>query len=571
MRWSARCCRVALLVAAVQAATLLAAVRANAAEIKKFALVVGNNRSDGGLPALRYADDDAVRWTIVLRTFGADVEVLTELDAESRMLYGADAPATRAPSGREVDAAMSRLADRMRRARAAGSVVVFYFVYAGHGDAQDGEGYLTLADGRLLRHEFEKRILAASPADTNHVIIDACRSYYFAYDRGPGGSRRTWHEPYFDAGAAARARNTGFLLASSTGGATHEWEEFQAGIFSHEVRSGLLGGADADGDGKITYAELAAFIRVANQSVRNGRFRPDVPAQPPERGDDVLVDLRDATGGLLHLGPPHAARQVLEDELGTRWADIHPGERQDVTLALPAESWGHDAFFLRAIADGSEYRFARQRTVVLSDYRPEPAQASARGALHEAFAQLFASPFDITSLSPSTDLHVAVENEREPDGDGPAMRLRPIIAAELGATNALAREVPALLGARMQARSLVFRGDRLSLEFASGAASGVREQRFAVAVGMGTAWRLRQFELQAAVDLAPGVMTQSSGTSVFWSPTLSLSPSLGGALWLSGRVGVVVEARGSATAMRLEGSLGLQFGLAGFAGLLYAI
>src|SRR5262249_46623715 len=150
-----------------------------------------------------------------------------------------------------------------------------------------------LADGHLSRHDLEDRILARSAADTNHVIIDACRSYYIAYDRGPGGQRRKWLEPYFESGAASPFRNTGFVLASSSGGRTHEWEEFQAGIFSHEVRSGLLGGADTNGDGRITYAELAAFVRVANQAVRNGRYRPEILARAPVTGDDVLLDVSD--------------------------------------------------------------------------------------------------------------------------------------------------------------------------------------------------------------------------------------------------------------------------------------
>jgi hypothetical protein len=368
--------------------------------VKRFVLVVGSNRPPRpGLATLRYADDDAVRWTVLFRTFGAEVELLTDLDAESERLYGSEVPAHRSPTHAEVMRAMDRLRGQIEHARAKGVRTAFYFIYAGHGDEEDGEGFVGLADGPLLRREIEERILAISGADTNHVIVDACRSYYIAYDRGPGGTRRPWPEPYFNTGTAARFRNTGFVLASSSGGATHEWEEFQAGIFSHEVRSGLLGGADANGDGRITYAELAAFVRVANQAVRNDRYRPEILARAPSNGDDVLLDVRDAVAGRVRFGAGVAGRQVLEDGLGVRWADVHPGPRQNLTLALPAEPWGSHMLFVESLANDAEYRVREGADVDLMREKPQPRSLLARGALHDAFALLFTLPFDASVLT----------------------------------------------------------------------------------------------------------------------------------------------------------------------------
>jgi hypothetical protein len=377
---------------------------APAGEVARFALVVGSNRpARDGLATLRYADDDAIRWTILLRTFGVDVELLTDLDASSRRLYGADAPASRSATHPEVDRAMTRIHAAVEKARAAGVHTAFFFVYAGHGDAGDGEGYLGLDDGRLLRHEVEARILSVSGADTNHVIIDACRSYYIAYDRGPGGSRRQWFAPYFETGGS-RLRNTGFILASSPGGDTHEWEEFQAGIFSHEVRSGLLGGADTNGDGRITYAELAAFVRVANQAVRNDRYRPAILARPPSNGDDVLLDVGDARGGVVRFGPGIAGRHVLEDGVGVRWADVHPGARQHLTLALPIEHWGGDGLFVESLVNDQEYQVRLGQDTDLGAITARPRALLRRGAMHEAFALLFTLPFDVTALTEATEL-----------------------------------------------------------------------------------------------------------------------------------------------------------------------
>jgi hypothetical protein len=418
--------------------------------VKRFALVVGSNRPvKPGLGTLRYADDDAVRWTILFRTFGAEVELLTDLDGESVRLYGVDAPDRRSATHGEVARAMALLRGEIERAHAAGARTAFYFVYAGHGDEEDGEGYVGLADGKLLRKEIEEKILARSGADTNHVIIDACRSYFIAYDRGPGGSRRPWLEPYFNAGTGARFRNTGFVLASSSGGATHEWEEFQAGIFSHEVRSGLFGGADSNGDGRITYTELAAFVRVANQPVRNDRYRPEILARAPSNGDDVLLDLGDAVGGRVRFGSGLAGRHVLEDGLGVRWADVHPGPRQNLTLALPTEPWGGHVLFVESLADNTEYRFNGGTDVALADLKPQRRGLLSRGALHEAFALLFAMPFDVTALtslsSLEAELTVGTAGEVRLDRPFWTHRTRRISAASAGIGSAAAFAAAAAL------------------------------------------------------------------------------------------------------------------------------
>jgi hypothetical protein len=378
-----------------------------AAPTKRFALVIGDNAPPhAGLSRLRYADDDAIRWTILLRTFGADVELLTTPDAESERLYGGDMPPHHRATRDELNAAMTRLSSEMGRARASGNDTAFFFVYAGHGDLGGGEGYVALEDGPFYRHDLEQSVLAVSTATTNHVIVDACRSAYMAFDRGPGGRRRPWPEPYF--GAAARFPNTGFLLANSSSGASHEWEEFQAGIFSHELRSGLLGGADADGDGQITYRELLAFVRTANEAIRNDKFRPGILAHAPRAGNDVLLTRPDGAGGRVHFDH-RTGHHVLEDELGIRWADVHPGLRQDLTLVFPQRS-SSESLFLRTERGDVEYPLDSSAQVELSEVRPLRTTILRRGALNEAFSLLFARPFDLTVLVTSTpdDLEVEV-------------------------------------------------------------------------------------------------------------------------------------------------------------------
>ncbi|HET6149053.1 MAG TPA: caspase family protein [Polyangia bacterium] len=385
--------------ARARSAAPLVAAPESGTPVRRFALVIGNNfppRVD--LPRLRYADDDAVRWTVLFATLGAEVETLTELDAESRLLYGDAVPAGRAPSRAELGAAVERIAVQVAAAHAQGARAVFYFVYAGHGDVEDGQGYLTLSDARFSRADLATLVLERAHADTNHVIVDACRASYFLGNRGPGGERRPWQDPYFNPGAAPLP-HTGFLLSSSSSGLSHEWEEFQAGIFSHEVRSGLLGAADANGDGRISYAELTGFVRQANRPVRNQRFRPHIVARAPEGSDGVLLDLRDARAGSLAIVPTGpTSHQMLEDHAGVRWADLHPGANGPVRLILPQAAFNGPGFYLRSLASNTEYAVPAGGDVKLADLPAQAPSLLRRGALHDAFTHLFELPFDQAAL-----------------------------------------------------------------------------------------------------------------------------------------------------------------------------
>jgi len=406
-----------------------AAAAAPARETRRFALVIGNNRPPrADLPRLRYADDDAVRWAVLFDTLGADVQVLAELDDESRQLYGGIVPPMTPPSRAAVDAAVVRIAAAIAGARAGGAHVVFYFIYAGHGDVEDGKGYVALTDAHFTRDDLSARVLQAVHADTNHVIVDACRASYFLTNRGPGGERRVWQDSYFRPDESG-TRNTGFLLASSSSGLSHEWEEFQAGIFSHEVRSGLMGPADANGDGLITYRELIGFVRLANRPVRNERFRPQIVSRVPAGGDDVLIDLREAHAGSLALGspgaapalaPPPSSHLMLEDRAGIRWVDFHPGAAGATRVILPRVSWNGPGFYLRSVATNAEYSVPAGSDVNLAQLAPRAPSLLHRGAIHDAFTHLFELAFDQAALDA-----LPLDGELSEDASPPGTDLSP--------------------------------------------------------------------------------------------------------------------------------------------------
>src|SRR5262249_39278155 len=133
-------------------------------------------------------DDDGVRFYELASTFADDVRLLAGLDAESQQVFPGLAQVARRPSRAELREAMAALRQKMLEARREPGVrTVFYFYFAGHGNVGvDREGYLHLSDGRLTRSELYREVIGQSPADTNHVIIDACSSY-FVINRRRGG------------------------------------------------------------------------------------------------------------------------------------------------------------------------------------------------------------------------------------------------------------------------------------------------------------------------------------------------------------------------------------------------
>ena len=118
------------------------------------------------------------------------------------------------------------------------------------------------------------------------------------------------------------AAGSALILASSTSSETHEWSRWEAGIFSHELRSGLLGPADVNGDGVVTYDEAAAFVEAANAAIDVPKARLRVFFRPPPARKDLpLFDLAPLQGRPgLEVDPEHVGQYYIEDARGVRVA-----------------------------------------------------------------------------------------------------------------------------------------------------------------------------------------------------------------------------------------------------------
>jgi len=361
--------------------------RAGAAEVRRFALVIGNNRPESATnETLRYADDDAVETHLLLAQANVDSLLFVTPDAATQGLHPGLAVAG-PPRLSEVQRGFATLSRRMAQAAAAGARTEFILFYSGHGDVDGGEGYVVLEGERLTRSRLFD-LLARSPASTNHVVVDACKSYFLVFERGPGGRRKAFGGSFAE-NVPAHLGNTGFVLSTSSDRESHEWERYQGGILSHELRSGLRGAADANLDGAVSYAELAAFIETANRAIPNVRFRPDVLVRPPNRDFERQLLSYGSGAGRLTFAPQAWGHFYVENARGERLLDAHPAPGQRLLLLLPSER----PLFVRRDDERAETVISSADDLTVAPLSPTTPEVAARGALHLALRWIFADPF----------------------------------------------------------------------------------------------------------------------------------------------------------------------------------
>jgi hypothetical protein len=405
-----------LLIAAAAALLLLPAVllllpataSASAPKAQVFALVVANNQSrDKSVDRLRYADDDAARFYELISTVATRSELLMVMDKQTQRTFGKLATTARTPTRQNLLAAMDRLRTAMQAARKSGTRVSFYFYFAGHGHVgADREGYVDLLDSRFSRSDLFRQIIRRSGADRNHIIIDACNAYFMVKRRG-GADQRRAVEAFLARESLDRYPNVGVILSTKTAADTHEWSRYRSGIFSHQLISGLWGSADVNGDQRVSYRELAAYIAAANLRVRNSQARLSIYTRPPAANRNAtLLDLRQAghrqvvqaalgkrARVIAKLAVPKrmTGHFYLEDDRGVRYLDFNKSAEQSLTIALLPRPF----YYLRGARREARIELGGgQRTVDAGQLSFAALPMGRRGAIEQSFRRdLYAYPF----------------------------------------------------------------------------------------------------------------------------------------------------------------------------------
>jgi hypothetical protein len=265
--------RLALLLAL---AALLVAARAAADGVRRFAIVAGNNEGGEGTRPLRYAERDAERIHDALVRLGGVAP------PDAWLLVGgsaADLSGALATAEREI-------------VRDGGRAELFVY-FSGH--ARDGQL-------RLGRTAFPlatlKDRLAASGAAIRIAFLDACRSGQITRTKG---ARRA---PAFDVDAGPRpATGLVILTSSSNDEDSQESDAITGSFFTSALVSGMLGDADASGDGRVSLAEAYAYAygRTVEGTLetRAGPQHPTFSFDLAGQGDVILTRLEGAGAALV--------------------------------------------------------------------------------------------------------------------------------------------------------------------------------------------------------------------------------------------------------------------------------
>lgn len=219
------------------------------AAVKRFAVIVGNNRGKAPDVELRYAESDAQKVAQVLRDLGGFQP------AEVVLLQGENA--------QTVQNTLKSINERIRLAQARpGTDTMLFVYYSGHAD---GRG-LRLGKTRL---DFKKlaEFVRGSPAKVRLLVVDACRSG--ALTRVKGGRIVA---PFELPSATLRGEGVAFLTASSQDEDAQESDELKGSFFTHALVSGMLGAADKNRDGQVVLEEAYNHAYDATLKATSGSF-----------------------------------------------------------------------------------------------------------------------------------------------------------------------------------------------------------------------------------------------------------------------------------------------------------
>jgi hypothetical protein len=291
-------------VLAIAVAILLTAGTSSAGTRRAF--LVGSHNGNVDQATLRYTSDDVHRLAAVLKELGGiPAATTTELID---------------PSAADVSARLDALAKTDKSD-------LFVFYYSGHADGAS----LSLGGTSLPLADLMAKI-AATPATTRIIIIDACQSGAATRAKGV-----TVAEP-FDVQVQASASTGDVVITSSSASeASYEADSSRAGVFSLHLATALRGAGDVDGDGAVTVSE--AYRYAYAQTLRSTLLTRGGPQHPSFRyaveGQREPVLTWIGTSAKLTLRAAEVGDFVLFDDRESRvLAELRVEKGKQVRVAL---------------------------------------------------------------------------------------------------------------------------------------------------------------------------------------------------------------------------------------------
>jgi hypothetical protein len=297
--------------------TIASAVPAHA-ETERYAVVIGHNQGAADEQLLRYAEDDAQRFSDLISEIGG-------VRIENQVVL-------RGKTADPVRRAIIATNERIRTGVQSSPDSVLFIYYSGHGDADA----LHLGDSRLPLRELES-LVRSSPAAVRILIIDSCHSGSLTRVKGghPGPPLA------FAMSSPSAGEGMIVLTASTLTEDSQESDQVDGSFFTHYLISGLRGAADDNGDHIITVAEAFAYTReqtiLASSRTLVGTQHPTFHYDLRGRADLALADVSDteqrgqlalppgATWLVMRAGPARTVVGEISADARRRTLTLRPG------------------------------------------------------------------------------------------------------------------------------------------------------------------------------------------------------------------------------------------------------
>ncbi len=314
--------------------------------MRRFVLAAGANLGGQSRIPLQYAISDAEKFTDVMVAMGG-------VRATDRVLLPD-------PDRSGLERAVEELRRQVAAAKLEARRTEVLVYYSGHADEEG----LLIGEERLDYREL-RGLMDRIDADVRIAILDACASG--AITRIKGGTRRN----AFEVDTSSDMRGYAFLTSSSAEETAQESDRIQASFFTHYLVSGMRGGADVSGDGKVTLNEAYQFAynETLNRTVESqgGAQHPAYHINLSGTGDVVMTDVRQTSAGLV-LGERLNGRVFLRNADDQLVAELHKPEGRIIEIALEAGSYGvhlehqEDLFVARTdVVEGQRIELVRSQ------------------------------------------------------------------------------------------------------------------------------------------------------------------------------------------------------------------
>jgi len=298
----------------------------------RYALIIGRN--DGGLSvdSLRYAQQDAERFSSVLTRFGGFPQ------SNVRMLI--------APDNAALEKSFGEISSLIRKSSGENNFFLFY--YSGHADRE----YIQLGKERVAFKKLIDRIESVA-ANIRVSIFDACHSG--TVTRFKGG---TLGAPFFLENVQ-EVKGRVVISSSAANEQAQESEALKGSVFTYHWINGLRGSADFSSDKRITlneayqyaYRKTIETTAVTGAGVQHPSYQFKIHGQ----SEIVLTDLSQQTTGIVCGTSLQGKFVILSENYRHLLADFYKEAGKELFIALDPGSY--TAFSLKG-AETAVYTFS---------------------------------------------------------------------------------------------------------------------------------------------------------------------------------------------------------------------